>query len=169
MVSLKLCPVICPPGFLLPKGFCQGIQEVGASGERGKGGKREREGGVVMISHVISAGSITLPLHDQSRDQYMLATWTLQDQPREHCMIDTWSLHYQTREQCMISHVISAWYLHDQFMISPGTCAWQPRNQCIISTRTVNYSHVISSLLVTWSVHDQALEQFMISHVISAW
>ena len=35
-----------------------------------------------IISHVISAWSITWSVHDQSRDQYMVAMWSLYDQPR---------------------------------------------------------------------------------------
>ena len=39
--------------------------------------------------------SVTKSVHDQSCDQYMVATWSLHDQLREQCVIATWSVHVQ--------------------------------------------------------------------------
>ena len=92
-------------------------------------------------------------VHVQSRDQCMIATWSVRAQSHDHrlsvtdhCLINTWSVHDEPCDQCLISHVISV---------------------CAV-TRSVHDSHVISACSVTWSVLDQPRDQCLPSHVIRA-
>ena len=55
-----------------------------------------------IISHVISAWSVTWSVHVQSGDQCMIS-------PVISAFAVTCLVHGQSRDQCMMSHVFSAW------------------------------------------------------------